>query len=131
MRHRRLGTGEPGWHPLRKLRTILRGTRYAVLEDFAVAYKLVLALVVLVACVLYRPWLDVSVVLLATGAMLAAEMFNTAVEVLCDFVQPRDDPRIGAVKDIAAAATGVSILVWVLVMAGEAVELVRTLTGSG
>ncbi len=47
MRHKFLGTGEPGYHPLRKLRTIYSGLRYAVIYDFSVTWKLVFSLLVL------------------------------------------------------------------------------------
>ncbi len=54
MRHKFLGTGEPGYHPLRKLRTVFSGLRYAVIYDFSVAYKLLLSTVVLAAAFLMR-----------------------------------------------------------------------------
>ena len=44
--------------------------------------------------------------LLAMGAVTGAEALNTAVERLCDFVEPRPDSRIGAVKDMAAGGGG-------------------------
>ncbi len=47
MRHKFLGTGEPGYHPLRKLRTIYSGLRYAVIYDFSVTWKPVFSLLVL------------------------------------------------------------------------------------
>ena len=60
--------------------------------------------------------------LLAMGAVTAAEAMNTAVERLCDFVQKRRSPLIGAVKDIAAG----SVLLAALFAAGVgAVVLVR------
>ena len=40
MRNKFLGTGTPGYNPLRKLRTIFSGLRYAVLDDLAWTYKL-------------------------------------------------------------------------------------------
>jgi len=36
VRNKFLGTGEPGYHPLRKLRTIFAGLRYAVVYDFII-----------------------------------------------------------------------------------------------
>jgi diacylglycerol kinase (ATP) len=47
VRHKFLGTGEPGYHPLRKLRTIASGLRYAVIYDFSVAWKLAFSTLVL------------------------------------------------------------------------------------
>lgn len=38
------------------------------------------------------------------GFVLAAELFNTALESLCDKLHPERDPWIGKVKDLGAAA---------------------------
>lgn len=127
MRNRYLGTGETGWHPLRKIRVALNGMRYAVVTDPAVAYKLAVTLIVLVACLVFRQTIDVSIVLLATGLMLVAETFNTAIEAICDLLEPGPDPRIRIIKDVAAAAVGSSILLWVLVMIIETAEVLRVL----
>jgi diacylglycerol kinase len=43
-------------------------------------------------------------ILLAIVAVLAAELFNTAIEQLADMVQPNKDERIKKIKDYAAAA---------------------------
>lgn len=51
MRNKFLGTGEPGYHPIRKLRVIWSGLRSAALYDFSVAYKLVLSAVLLIVVV--------------------------------------------------------------------------------
>ena len=117
MRNKFLGTGEPDYHPLRKLRVILAGLRYAVLHDFSVLYKLVLSALVLALALWLQAWVDAAAILLATGVVLAAELFNTAIEALCDFVETRHNEKIRIVKDIAAAATGVAILVWWIVLA--------------
>ena len=123
MRNKFLGTGEPGYHPLRKFTVILAGLRYAVLHDFSVLYKLVLSLPVLVLALWLSAWVDAAVILLATGVVVAAELFNTAVEALCDFVEPRHNDKIGIIKDIAAAATGVTILAWWLLLAAQLIDL--------
>jgi len=129
MRNKFLGTGEPGYDPLRKLRAIASGLRYAVLHDFSVAYKLVLSVIVLSVAFALRQWVDVLLILLATGLVLTAEILNTAVEALCDFVEARHNDKIKIIKDVAAAAVGVSILVWALILAGEAVSLWRAISG--
>jgi diacylglycerol kinase (ATP) len=127
MRNKFLGTGDAGYHPLRKLRTVLSGLRYAVAYDFSVAYKLVLSVVVLALTFALRAWVDVLLVLLATGLVLVAEMFNSAIEALCDFVEERHNEKIKVIKDIAAAAVGVTILMWVVVLAFELVEVAAAL----
>jgi diacylglycerol kinase (ATP) len=41
---------------------------------------------------------------MASAAVLSAEIFNTAIEKICDIIQPDFDERIGFIKDIAAGA---------------------------
>lgn len=127
MRHKFLGTGEPGYHPLRKFRTILSGLRYAVLYDFSVAWKLVFSLGVLVAALITRDWIDAVLIIVVTAVVLVAEIMNSAIEALCDFVETRHDEKIGIIKDIAAAGVGVAILAWVLVLGFELEEMLRRL----
>ena len=117
----RLGTGEPGYRPLRKLAVVLAGLGYAVLHDF----RLVLSVVVLALALWLRHWMDAAVILLATGTVVAAELFNSAIEALCDFVDTRHDDKIRRIKDLAAAAAGVVILAWWIVLALELAELWR------
>lgn len=131
MRNKFLGTGTPGWHPVRKVRTALSGLRYAVVYDAAVAYKLVLSAGVLAAAFLLRAWVDFLLILLVTVLVLVAELFNTAIEALCDFVEVRHNEKIKVVKDIAAAAAGLAIFVWVVVLAVEAGRFWPALAGGG
>jgi len=119
MRHKFLGTGDPGYHPLRKLRTVFSGLRYAVIYDFSVAYKLVLSALVLAAAFALRAWVDLLLILVVTALVLIAEILNSAIEALCDFVETRHNERIKVIKDIAAAAVGISIVVWLVVLTIE------------
>ena len=52
-----------------------------------------------------------------------AELFNSAIEALCDFIETRDNPRIKVIKDISASAVGIAILLWTIIMAVEFVRL--------
>ncbi|MBW8523589.1 diacylglycerol kinase family protein [Chryseobacterium chendengshani] len=47
---------------------------------------------------------DSILILMVSFAVLAAEIFNTAVEKICDFMQPEYDKRIGFIKDTSAGA---------------------------
>jgi diacylglycerol kinase (ATP) len=127
MRHKFLGTGEPGYHPLRKLRTIGSGLRYAVIYDFSVAWKLVFSLGVLVAAMITRNWIDSVLILVVTALVLVAEIMNSAIEALCDFVETRHNEKIGIIKDIAAAGVGIAIFAWLLVLGFEVEEMLRAL----
>ena len=123
MRNKFLGTGSSGFHPWRKLRTVLSGLRFAIVADWSVAWKVLVSVGFLVVSFWLRQWVDFVLLLVATGQMLMAEIFNTTVEALCDFVQPNYDEKIKAIKDIAAAAAGISITVWCLAVVYESFHL--------
>jgi diacylglycerol kinase (ATP) len=112
---------------LRKGRIILLGLWRAA-HDFNVAYKMVASAVVLILCAATRQWLDLAVVGVATGLLLTGELFNTAIEELCDFVESGKDDRIAAVKDIAAAAAGTAMVFWLAVVVLEAARIAARLT---
>ncbi|MBW8370734.1 MAG: diacylglycerol kinase [Thiobacillus sp.] len=128
MRHKFLGTGEPGYHPVRKLRTIVSGLRYAVIYDFSVAWKLIFSLLVLLAALFARDWVDSLLIIVATSLVLVAEIMNSAIEALCDFVETRHNEKIGIIKDIAAAGVGIAMVAWLLVLGFEVEEMLRGLT---
>lgn len=48
--------------------------------------------------------LEFAVLLLAAGFVMVAELFNTALEELCDKHTKEHDPHIARIKDLAAAA---------------------------
>jgi diacylglycerol kinase (ATP) len=123
MRKKFFGSGTPGYHPLRKVRVVLAGLRFAMLYDFSVAYKIVLSSIIIALALLFQRWVDFAMILLATGLVVTAELFNSAVEALCDFVETRENKKIRAIKDMAAAAVGVSILVWVTVVVFDIFDL--------
>jgi diacylglycerol kinase (ATP) len=123
MRNKFLGTGEQGYHPVRKVQNVISGLRYAVLTDFSVAYKLYLSLIILVATFALRQKVDLLLILIATGFVLVTEIVNSSIEALCDFVEERHNEKIKIIKDIAAAAVGISIVVWVVVCAVEVGEI--------
>ena len=62
---------------------------------------------------------DVALILLVCFLVLIAETINTAIEKICDFVEPNFNKKIGLIKDIAAGAvilaTLLSIITGILV----------------
>lgn len=119
MKNKFLETGEQGYHPLRKFKIILSGLRYAVLHDFSVLYKIIVSLLLLIPVIIYREWVDASLIILATGFMIAGEIFNTAIEAVCDFMETRYNEKIKIIKDISAAAAGITIFIWMAVLGYE------------
>lgn len=60
-------------------------------------------------------------IIICCGTVIAAELFNSAIEKLCDTVSPHLNPKIKFVKDVSAAAVLVlslmSVCVAVLIFA--------------
>jgi diacylglycerol kinase (ATP) len=51
---------------------------------------------------------EIALLVLLGALLLAVETLNTAIEMLCDYVQPHHDPNIGKIKDVSAGATAVT-----------------------
>jgi diacylglycerol kinase (ATP) len=66
-----------------------------------------------------------ALVLMASFLVIAAELFNTALEHLADHLHPDEHPQIGRVKDCAAAA----VLMTVCGAVAVGIALVVHLTG--
>lgn len=127
MRNKFLGTGEPGYHPFRKIRIMLAGLRFVFRYEFTVAYKIVLSAVILVLALIFRQWLDFEIILISTGFVVVTEMLNTAIEAICDFIETRENEKIKAIKDIGAAAVGISIFIWFFAMVFNGAHLFFTI----
>ena len=84
-------------------------------------------LLVLVAVLvwLHPPPVWWALVSLCAAGVLAAELFNTAIEHLADHVQPHLHPQIRLVKDCAAAAVLCSALGALGVAIALVVEIAR------
>ena len=119
VRNKFLGQGEYGYHPIRKIKVCLSGLRYAIRYDFSVAYKVYLSLSMLLVCFFFRQRVDLFLIMAATSLVIIAEMFNSAIEALCDFIETNENEKIKVIKDISAAATGIAILLWVVVIVVE------------
>lgn len=123
MHNKFLGTGERGYHPVRKIKICISGLRYAIRYDLSVAYKVYLSVATLVICVLLRQWMDLFLVMTATALVLVAEMLNSAIEALCDFIETDENHKIKVIKDISAAAAGITIVFWLVVLVVECSRL--------
>lgn len=62
---------------------------------------------------------DAALILIISFGILSAEIFNTAIEKICDIVHPEFDKRIGLIKDISAG--GVIIMVIAAIIVGAIV----------
>lgn len=60
----------------------------------------------------YSEWI---VITLCIGMVLSAEIFNTAIESIADFIQPNLDERIKHIKDLGAAGVFMTALAALIV----------------
>lgn len=75
---------------------------------------------------LFGWWLKINriewiTLLICFGIVISAEMFNTAIEMVCDKFHPENDDAIRRIKDIAAGAVLIvslaSVIIGVLIFA--------------
>jgi diacylglycerol kinase len=129
MRNKFLETGKPGYHPFNKIRIIFSGLKFGVIFEISVAYKLVLSVIILCFSLYFHDWVDVMVILVSTAQVLTSELFNTALEAICDFIEPANNRKIMIIKDISASATGISIAAWAVVIIYEYYKIVKIFIG--
>src|SRR6185295_7777946 len=108
----------------KRLRFALAGLSHALGAERSLQTQAVIFLAVIVAMTVLRPsplwW---ALVILASMAVLAAELFNTAIEHLADHLHPELHPAIRIVKDCAAAAVLLTVIGAVGVGVALAIEL--------
>lgn len=73
-------------------------------RNFGLAITGVLIALIISVYLQFSP-LESALFLVASGLILGAEMINTAIEDLCDKVEPKQDPIIGKIKDVMAGST--------------------------
>ncbi len=90
---------------LHNVRYAIKGIRIAWREE--ISFRLQSFAAVLVS--LFGLFFDITAtewiaLILTMGFVLSAEVFNTALEELCDKYKSSHDPHIGKIKDLAAAS---------------------------
>ena len=129
MRNKFLDTGDAGFHPVRKIKVVVSGLKYAIKYDLSVTYKLILSAIVLLVFFFFRQWVDFLLLAAATALMLQAELFNSAIEATCDFITSKESEKVRVIKDISAAAAGICILFWGVILFIESWRVVRLIMG--
>lgn len=104
----------------------LAGLAHALRTERSVRFEAVVFVLVWAALAVLRPgplWWAATA--LASAAVLAAELLNTAIEALADHLSPELHPQIRIVKDCAAAAVFVSVIGALVVAAALVVDLLH------
>lgn len=90
---------------IKRFKFSIRGLGYAWESEKSFRSQIVMTVLLLIILILLRPsllWFSLFVVVI--GATVAAELLNTALEYMIDFLHPKIHPQIGKAKDCAAAA---------------------------
>jgi undecaprenol kinase len=89
----------------KRLTFALRGIGFAFRRERSLRFHFLAGLAVLAVLLLTQAsalWWAIGAVTI--GMVIAAELFNAALETLADRLHPQRHPEIGAAKDIAAGA---------------------------
>ena len=98
------------------IRFAFDGVRQFVLREHNA--RIHLAATILVFAMAYRLGLsrnEIIVLVIITGAIWAAEIFNTAIEKVMDHVSPQYHPEVKYIKDLSAAAVLMTAIVAAIV----------------
>ncbi|MEO8019609.1 MAG: diacylglycerol kinase [Pseudomonadota bacterium] len=111
---------------VRRLRFALAGLGHALRSERSLRTQALILFLVIITLAILRPaplwW---ALVILASAGVLAAELFNTAIEHLADHLHPDLHPAIRIVKDCAAAAVLLAVVGAIGVGVALCVELFR------
>ena len=89
---------------LRSFRFAFRGVGVLFREEHNAWVHLFATVLVITAGFIFKISLtEWALVAFAIGLVFAAEILNSALERVCDIVQPEQDKRIGDIKDLCAA----------------------------
>jgi diacylglycerol kinase (ATP) len=109
-----------------RLMFAVRGIAQALRSEASLRLQALAGAAAFVVLLVLRPpavwWALVS---LASAAVMAAELFNTAIEHLADLLHPQQSPAVRLVKDCAAAGVLVAVLGALGVAAALLVHVLR------
>jgi len=77
----------------------------------AIIHAVATLAVIMLSAAIHLPPQKWLFIVFAIGLVWMAELFNTAIEQLCDMVCPQQHPTIKFIKDVSAAAVLVTALV--------------------
>lgn len=97
---------------LRSFHFAFRGVGVLFREEHNAWVHLLATILVLAAGFIFRiSLIEWALMVMAIGLVFAAEILNSALERVCDVVQPKQDKHIGDIKDLCAAGVLVCALV--------------------
>lgn len=77
----------------------------------AIIHAVATVVVILLAIIIPLPVTHLLFIIFSIGLVWMAELFNTAIEKLCDMLHPQQHPGIKFIKDVSAAAVLVTAII--------------------
>ena len=97
---------------IRSFSFALRGIRQCFTRELNFRIHVFVTVIVISAAMLFKvSQTEWFVILLCAGVVMAAELINTAIEVLCNIVHKESHQGIGLVKDMAAGAVLITAVI--------------------
>jgi diacylglycerol kinase (ATP) len=81
----------------------------------AIIHAIATIVVIIMCCIIRLSSTELLFIAIAIGLVWMAELFNTAIEKLCDMVCPQKNPAIKFIKDLSAAAVLVTSVTSVVI----------------
>lgn len=92
------------------------GFRQFFLRDHnAIIHAIATIVVIVMCCFIKLSSTELLFIAIAIGLVWMAELFNTAIEKLCDVVCPQKNPAIKFIKDLSSAAVLVTSVTSVVI----------------
>jgi diacylglycerol kinase len=81
------------------------GIKYGFKSELNLKVQILCSIVAIISCIIFSvnkmEWI---IILFTIGLVLSAELFNTAIETICNKIEPNIHPQIKIIKDISASA---------------------------
>lgn len=90
---------------LKSFEYAIAGIKYTLLTQHNILIHITLTIIAVILGFLLKisniEWVAIVIVI---GLVISAEVFNTAIEELVDFISPQKNKKAGIIKDLAAGA---------------------------
>lgn len=111
------------YHPIRSLGFAIQGVIDVFRAEQNMKYQLLVGLATAVLALATGRWILAMANLVFMGLVISLEAMNTAIEAICDFVEPELNPKIRFIKDVAAGAVLISSVTWSIVIGFQLITL--------
>jgi diacylglycerol kinase len=104
------------YNPIRSLYFAFNGIFLAVVRENSIKIQFLLGFVVVLVAIMTNHFYLAMSNFILMSVIISLEMINTAIELICDFVEPKTSLTIKTVKDLMAGAVLVVACSWGMVI---------------